>query len=263
MWWFKSKPRKHVSFLDVAPEGLFDLHLHVLPGVDDGARDMDESSAILDGLAALGFAKVAATPHFDPRIGEPSAAEQAALIAELDMKRRGASPLVVVGAETIFDDAFLKREIEGAVPGIDRQPTYLVELGFLPGGLSPGVMERLFRFQASKKQLLLAHPERIPGIQRDLDKEDVLRGAGVLLQLDVMSLTGRYGAGARRTAEQMLERRSFDLASTDLHRLDDMAMLTASLDALASRGDEQFRRLFSTNPGLVLDGKVEEIFQYA
>ena len=257
--WFRNKPKSLTTLKAHAPHGLFDLHSHVMPGVDDGARDFEEADAMLDALCTIGFEKVACTPHFDCIKGEPSVAVQSGRIARLRERRGDRKPKVTSGAESVFDDFFVRREASGGVPGIDGQSIYLVELGFLPGSVTEGMTERVFRLQAEDKQLLLAHPERVPDIQRNPENAERLRRLGMLMQLDVMSLIGRYGRTAKETALLLLEKGLIDLAATDLHRLDDTGMLISALFALLEWDDAAFERLVSVNPSLVFEGRMEEV----
>ena len=259
MRWFRAKPKKQHAFTVHAPRGIVDLHAHVLPGVDDGAKDMAEAVAMLDALQELGVVKVAATPHFDASVLQPDAAAQRTLIAALSVQRQDRPPAVTVGAEIVFDDVFLQQEAEGGVPGLGEQSIYLVEFGFLPGMVSSAMEERVFRFQASAKQLLLAHPERISDIQKDVDRVAALRRSGMLMQMDVMALVGRYGRRARDTAYEMLDRELYDVAATDLHHLEDVDMLSEAFDALVDWDVDVFNRLVSINPSRIIEGKVEEI----
>lgn len=255
MGWFRKQPLPKVSFTEDAPLGLMDLHSHVLFGLDDGARSIEESDAMLSGLASLGFVKVAATPHFDNQRAVPNVDTQLAVIAEISARRGGELPEVITGAECIFDDGFLALEAAHRVPRLGLGRTYLVELGFLPGSAPIGIENLLFKLQIEGCVLLAAHPERIPDLQRDRSRAAKIRSAGMLFQLDVMSLVGKYGRIAEHTAFDMLEGGMIDLVSTDLHRADDLRLLEKGMTALQRWDAGEFVRLFSTNPALILNGE--------
>ena len=263
MSWFRSKPKFPESFGSYAPNGLFDLHSHVLWGLDDGASDIDESVDMLDKLKRLGFVKVASTPHFNNLEETPSCEQQQTLITSLESKRGHDRPDICVGAEIIFDDIFLNKEKDGVVPGICGRPIYLVEFGFLPNSVPLGAEDLSFRFHLKDKQLILAHPERIPDLQRDAGKVEALHRSGMLFQLDVMSLAGKYGRTARQTAVRMLESGVIDVAATDLHHARDIDTLEAAISALLDMDEKLFERLFSTTPSLIYEGRLNEIVQYA
>jgi tyrosine-protein phosphatase YwqE len=150
---------------------------------------------------------------------------------------------------------FLAAEAENRVPRIGGGRTYLVELGFFPGSVPMGIENLLFKLRIQGLVLLAAHPERVTDHQRDRDRAAKIRTAGMLFQLDVMSLVGKYGRLAERFAFDMLENGMIDLASTDIHRADDLKLLEKGMTALHRWDAGEFIRLFSTNPSAVLDGR--------
>jgi protein-tyrosine phosphatase len=265
MPWLGKTSAPRSSFSEYAPSGLCDLHAHVLPGIDDGARSVDESVVMLRGLSRLGFVLVVSTPHVRFDLPAPDVARQRALISSIvkrwDAKAPGsAPPRIETGAETLFDDRFLDAEAAGRIPSVGPAGTYLVELGFAMGTVPVRVEEVAFRFQVAGKQLMLAHPERSFDLRKRPERLTTLHRGGVLLQLDLMSLIGRHGRGARETALRLLAERRYDLAATDIHREADLGDVERALRALVSRDAAEFERLLSTNPRRVLAGEPAEVF---
>jgi protein-tyrosine phosphatase len=236
----------------------FDLHSHVLPGLDDGASDFDESIAMLDGLAALGCKCVASTPHFDIAALSPDKSEQENLIAEISSRRQGRPPRVITGAEVIFGDLFLIEEEKGNVPRIGESRLYVVEFHFNQGSVPSNAEDGFFRFQVKGGALILAHPERIPDLQKDSARMRAMRNAGAFLQVDLLSLSGKYGDLAKKTALDLIEEGAVDIVSSDLHSADDLEGLGRALDQLAKWNLSDLVRLASTNPKLLLAGRAEE-----
>jgi protein-tyrosine phosphatase len=240
-------------------EGLVDLHSHVLFGVDDGARTVDESSALLEGLLGLGFESVVATPHFDNCHLSPDVESQRRIISAIDEKRQGRGPALTTGAECVFDAAFIVQEKAGCIPKIGTADVYLVEFGFYPGGVPIGVEDILLRLAAEGRTFMLAHPERLSDLQTSRGRIETLIRAGMLMQLDVMSIVGRYGRNAERVARDMLKSSLYTVAATDIHREDDLEGVQEALAALHDIDENSFVRLFSTNPGLILQGRAKEL----
>ena len=147
----------------------------------------------------------------------------------------------------------------GRIPTVGAGPAYLVELGFVPGSVPPGIEQFLFRQRVEGRVLIAAHPERTPDLQRDPGRAESLRRAGLLFQTDVMALVGRYGREATRTATALLELGAVDIIATDIHRPDDLSLVAEALDLFWDRDPSEFVRLLSTNPQLVLKGRGEEI----
>jgi tyrosine-protein phosphatase YwqE len=242
---------------------LFDVHTHLLPNVDDGAQSDDEAVAILDGLAALGFVKVAATPHFrclgPPRSGYRL---QPARVERIQEMRDHRLPEVVCGAEVVLDEHFVQAEAEGLVPAIGADPSYLVEFGFGPSSVPLGVENVIFRFQVKGKFLILAHPERTPDFQANIERLARLRNSGAIVQVDLMSLVGANGTRSQKAVYRMLEEGMVDVMATDIHAPDDLPVLAEALRSLLDWNPREFTRLLSRNPRLILEGKAGEVTRY-
>jgi protein-tyrosine phosphatase len=231
-----------------------------MPGVDDGAADMAESQRLLDGLAALGYRRLAVTPHYNPELfGAPTPDEVRSAVAAINRERGGNPPTVLTGAEIQLDDRFVEQVLAGELPGIADGPTYLVEFGHGYGTVPPGFEELLFRLQTKEIQLIIAHVERYADVQRDPRRLESLRRSGALIQVNLLSLTGKYGRGPRRTAWRLIEDGAADLVATDLHGAADLEPLGRALEELAELDAAALERLASTNPAAVLDGEPWEV----
>lgn len=256
-----SKPRRRVPVPEIAPLGLVDVHNHVLFGVDDGARSVAESLQMLDGLAQLGYTDIAVSPHFDASAAEPGLTRQVTILSAINAARPDdALPRVFPGAEIQLDERFLDPMFERLFPPISGQgSTYLVELGMHPGSVPSRLEDIVFRLTARGLTLVLAHPERMADMQRDTARLVELRRAGMLLQLDVMALEGRYGGKAQSCARGLLERRGYDLIASDIHKPDDIELLRRSLLTLYDNYRDSFERLASIVPRLLLEGRIDEL----
>ncbi len=260
-WPFK-KPKSKPSFRELAPEGLCDLHTHILPGLDDGAANMDESMTMLDRLEQLGYVSVVTTPHFVCQTLTPSVETQAGLIKEIEKRRGKQHPALSAGAEIYFDDTFMAEEEKGGLPRIGQERIYLIEFGFNPGSVPLSIEETFFRFQVRGGTLVLAHPERIPDLMRDPARLKLVSRAGALLQIDVMSLAGKYGSAAKKLALRLVEEGEADLVASDVHSSNDLPSLEHALRDLADWDEAEFRRLASSNPLRILDGRVDEVVRH-
>ncbi len=257
MGWFGKKKKKNRAVKEICPEGLYDLHAHVIPGVDDGPSEWEGCLEILKGMEALGFKRITATPHYSSLTHTPSPETIADLVSELNAKW-GRSPVVQTGAEIMFDDHFFQHEATESFPRLGPERTYLVEFGFAPGSVPVNVEEVFFKFQIKGPSLVVAHAERIPDLQRDPGRLSTLLKTGAYLQLDVMSLAGRYGREAEETAYKLLEDGLYDFAASDIHSPRDLPTLEEALSNLADWNEEEFIRLTSKNPKALHDGRLDE-----
>jgi tyrosine-protein phosphatase YwqE len=245
---------------DIAPEGLFDAHLHLLWGMDDGPSNRAGTIEILDGLHALGYVRVAATPHQNPRMFPLHGLQEIeTAIADIAGERGGIGPEIVAGSEIMFDDSFMDDLENGSLPRLGAGNAYLVEFGAHPGAIPNAFEETVFRLQTREIAIVIAHAERHYDLQQDQRRVDLLRKGGAMIQIDLMSLIGGYGRNPMKTAWRFLENGSADLVSTDLHSAAHMGEIARSLSELAEWDEAELVRLASTNPRLILAGDPWEI----
>lgn len=238
-----------------------DLHSHLIPGVDDGARTLEESLEALGRLEGEGVETLVTTPHLDASL----TLSQEALEARLDEIRIAWEALKEAAAESVPEmRIFRGHEVMLDVPHPDLSdprlhlaegPFILVEWPSLR--VPPATAPVLDRLREDGRRLILAHPERYHGLDEKLAMPGEWRDKGVLLQVNYGSLAGRYGDGPRRRARTLLERGWADLFSTDFHGRPHLSIyLRAVREAMEELGGgEQFHLLSSTNPARILRGE--------
>lgn len=212
MWPFKKK-------CSLADSGIFqgftDWHSHILPGVDDGVRTMDEALEILALYERLGVKAVWLTPHVMEDV--PNTTEHLKeRFAELQATYKGSVHLHLA-AEYMLDNLFQERLDNGdLLPLGEKKDWLLVETSYYnpPANMS-GLLERI---KAKGYYPVLAHPERY--IYMSGDDYGKLKERGVRLQLNISSLTNMYGSTIRKKAISLLQAGLYDLAGTDTHRHD-------------------------------------------
>jgi protein-tyrosine phosphatase len=194
---------------------MIDLHLHLLPGIDDGAASLDVSSGMLAEAQANGFGTLVATPHlsgvltsqFRQQVDEAFAA-----VREL------AGPFgieVLLGFEVLLTPDLPRRLAQGERVTLAGSRAILVELPFT---LWPSHTEQtLFDLQVAGYRPLLAHPERYHAVQEDPERAINAVERGAVLQITIGSLTGMFGRTARKTAEHLLESVDSVVVATDAH----------------------------------------------
>lgn len=211
MLWFKKKSLKDYGVF----EGLTDWHSHILPGVDDGVKTMEDALAILEEYERLGFKKVWLTPHIMEDY--PNKTE--------DLKRRfeelkshwKGSVEIALASENMLDNIFEDRLGKDDFLPIGSEGDHLlVETSYYT---PPYAMEEMLEGARKKGyNLILAHPERY----RYMEEKDYkkYKDEGVLFQMNILSLTGAYGETAKKKAEWLLDKDMVDFLGTDIHRLE-------------------------------------------
>lgn len=236
--------------------GFLDLHSHVLPGIDDGARDLQESIALLHGLAALGFEQVCATPHQKDGSFMPTADE----IADAFNILQGSSPLPLVpAAENYWGQVLFERMPALAFPKYgELGRAFLFEVA--PRSMPPAPMfeEQLFRLRTRGVLPVMAHPERYWALQRDHDRAGELAKTAALV-VDLGALGGAHGEAACVAARAFVESGVASAAASDVHRGEDLQEVADGLSWLRRRfSDDQVRRLLEDTPRRILAGELPE-----
>jgi protein-tyrosine phosphatase len=194
-----------------------DIHCHLLPGLDDGAADWDQSVAMAETAAADGIAAIVATPHQLDAFARNDAATVRAAAGRLQelLDRRRIAICVLPGGEVRVEPDLLRKLRDGAALTLaDRGRHVLLELPhevFLP-------LERLSaELRAEGLTGILAHPERNGGILR---RPQVLRPLvedGLLLQATAGSFLGAFGPQVQAAAESLLAEGLIHLVASDAH----------------------------------------------
>lgn len=194
-----------------------DLHLHLLPEIDDGAKSLEESLQMAKALVSLGFSQAAPSPHnrpeYRPRLECLARLEM--LQTELDAQQ---IPLRLhANSENFFLDPQLLSNLgtpEARRIGGPDGRYLLVEAPYTSP--LPSLNDIIFRMKLKGVTPVIAHPERCMEFEKR-GRAAELVNAGALLQLDVGALIGRYGRQAQKLAQQFCDDDLYAIAATDLH----------------------------------------------
>ncbi len=243
------------------PHDLADIHNHLVPGVDDGARTMGESIRHLCSLHAAGVTRLAVSPHLDARMVHESGALHERLkrlegaFNELMhvCSTRPDVPRLVFGQEILTPDPDTARKVfADERVGIAGTRYALIEFGFDLPGDPAGVVRAAI---AAGRRPIVAHPERYRRDKGRVTVEEIRswKEAGALLQVNGGSILGEYAEGIREIGLRLLAEGLVDLIATDSHA-DARPVSPADVgQALARRGlRRQARLLLSENPQRIL-----------
>lgn len=235
---------------------LVDLHLHLLPGVDDGCKTMDDTLAMARALVALGVTMAAPSPHNRPEYASREVALQRLDEVRAELAKHGIPLSLDVNAENFFlDEGLLTTLPTPESRRVGAAGRYLLVEAPYTSPL-PQLTDVLFRMQLKGVTALIAHPERCLEFERKGRAAAAVQ-AGALLQLDMGALIGRYGKSAQKLARQFLDEGLYAIAATDLHSpVGAEQWVGDSLKALQKHvGAKAFTQLTETNPTLILKGQ--------
>ncbi|MGI6119164.1 MAG: tyrosine-protein phosphatase [Desulfosporosinus sp.] len=236
---------------------MIDIHSHILPGLDDGAKNMAETLGMVRQLHEAGFTTLIATPHvFEGRdFLNPS---EILAVTEQVRKCVAAAKIpveILPGAENYIFPEMARWVQERKLLTLGNRGKYiLVELPRLE---IPRYADQVFfELQVLGITPVLAHPERYRGLNDQ--QERILEWAkkGILLQLELRSLSGYYGPQASQLAEIMLHSDLIHVVGSDSHRVSRRE--TTYLEGLQSIkkivGEPRYQELTKLNPRTLLEG---------
>lgn len=208
-----------------------DIHAHFLPGLDDGAANMDSSIQMIREMANLGYKKLICTPHVMFGHYQNSTASILACLDEL--KKRIAEEKIEINiaasAEYNFDQELMRRieQDDLLTFGNESYRFLLFELSYFNEPM--GLPELVAKIKAKGISPLLAHPERYPYFADQRHKYKELKDMGVLFQININSLSGLYPGGAADTAAWLIDQEMVEFIGSDAHRIDHVQLLRESL----------------------------------
>ncbi len=228
-----------------------DIHNHLLFGVDDGSKSIEDSVDILRDLERAGYKNVILTPHYikDSNYSSP-ALENYKRLKELKeaLKENNININLFLGNEIYIDEEILELLQRKEIYSLNGTNFLLIELPI--SGEYEGYQE-IFSFLISKGcNVILAHPERYLAFQKDYKKIDELKKMGVYLQSNIDSLIGRYGEDAEILIKRLLKDKKISFLATDIHhkKHDYNVWKKAREIALKYISEEEYELLVNINP---------------
>ena len=194
-----------------------DIHNHILPGIDDGAKTVEDSLELIKGMGELWISRFIATPHimhnYYPNTPETIKEAQIKLrdaLLENNLTDVAISP----AAEHMIDDNFENLLEEGGVMPLGKDHI-LVEMSFLQASINlDAAIEKTTK---SGYFPILAHPERYLYLKDNQKVFKSLKKRGTSLQLNLLSLGEYYGSETHKMAHALLEEKLIDFVASDLH----------------------------------------------
>lgn len=200
---------------------MIDIHSHILPNLDDGARDLEESLNLCRMAEQDGVRTIVATPHmmedhydYDPEVIVLKFAELSHFVkkARLDLE-------ILIGAEVHIRPDLVQRIMDRKVLTLNNTGRYiLLELPFQV--IPPHTKEIIFELMLKRITPIIAHPERISEAQEDPNKIYDFISQGALAQVTAQSFTGKFGSKAKKCAMRLVEHNLAHIIASDTHSID-------------------------------------------
>jgi protein-tyrosine phosphatase len=239
---------------------LIDLHSHILPGVDDGATDIEVSLAMARMAVADGIEVMACTPHFMPGLYDNQSDDIRQRISILNQRfyDEGIDLALVVGCDAHIRPDFVDCLRQGQVLTLHDSRYVLFEPSHavMPRRLD----ELLFNVSMAGFVPILTHPERFKWIENNYEVFVQLAQAGVWMQITAGSLTGRFGKRSQYWAKRMLAEGLVSILATDAHNVKSRPPLLSEAFRVAEAevGLDEATHLVVTRPGCILENLSDE-----
>ena len=230
---------------------MIDIPSHLLFGIDDGSRSIEESIYIINKLSKIGYTDIILTPHFINGSSYMSSREN-----NLELLKKLKVGLIkykvpvnlYLGNEIYIDSEIIDLFKKGIISSLNNSKYLLIELPM--SGENEIYYDVFLDLINMGYKVILAHPERYISFQKDFNKVYELKELGVLFQCNVGSILGDYGSNAKKTIKRLLKEHLISFMGTDIHhnKKDYMFVENAKKKFRKYLTDKEIEDIFENNP---------------
>ena len=236
---------------------MIDIHSHILPGLDDGPKNLDDALLMCEIARRDGIKTIVATPHNLDGSYENERALIARETAFLNkaLRQRKIDINILPGSDTRLDPRLLKMLEEGRVMTINDAGKFLL-LELSSFFVSEHVKHQLFQLRLRGVTPVISHPERNETLMEDLDALGEFIKMGALTQITAGSITGDFGRSVQKNSLRLLGSDMVHVLATDAHNASSRPpVLSRALRAISKEmGDEEARRMVLDTPQSIING---------
>lgn len=240
---------------------MIDIHSHLLFGVDDGSRTLEESVHVIKKLSEVGYTDIILTPHYINDSTYVSTREENLDVLKrlkVGLIRNNVNVNLYLGNEIYIDSEIANLLKNNIISSLNDTKHLLIELPM--SGENEIYYDIFLDLINMGYKVILAHPERYISFQKDFNKIYELKELGVLLQSNVGSVLGDYGRGAKKTIKRLLKENLITFMGTDIHH--NKEEYTFVLKAKKKMGkyltQKQINNIFENNAKVLLNDKIED-----
>ncbi len=243
---------------------MIDIHSHILCGIDDGARGIEESVLLLKKMYKLGITHILATPHYIT--GSKYVCNNYAKYEQLEnlkeyLKNENIPIHLYLGNEIFIDTAILSLLRHNEITSLNGSRYLLIELPV--SSPMQEMLELLFYLRSRDYVPIIAHPERYLYLQENHKLIEEFLKMGCLFQGNFSNIIGKYGKHAKHLFLYMLKNNQYHFLATDIHHSDDVLfknMKKIRKEIIKLITIEKFEKLTYENPLKVLKNENIEVY---
>ena len=230
---------------------MIDFHSHILPGIDDGAKNLEQSIAMVNEAKKVGFTKIISTSHYMENYYECNEKNRKELLEQVQKNVNGIE--LCLGNEIYITNNLIELLQNGQASSINGTKYVLFEFPLI-NTRPMNDKEVIYRLVENGYIPIIAHPERYPFIQENPDYLYELEEMGALFQANYGSIIGMYGLKAKKTLKILLKNNLISFFGSDAHRPEQvynkMPKIIKKLKKIIS--NEEFEEFTEINPERVL-----------
>ncbi len=237
---------------------MIDLHAHILPGLDDGAQDMDETIEMCLKAAGDGIETIVATPHmgngtFD---NHREVVLSAVAVVNNELEKRKIPVKILPGGDNYINEHLDFLIQRGEAMTVNDNGRYVM-VEFPKHIVPPHFLDWLFEMKLKNITPILTHPERHMAFQNDIDIARQWVDKGGLIQITAMSLLGEFGPDTMKSAEELLRYHLVHIIASDAHSKGRRPPVLSEAIGLASQsaGFDYIHKLVNDFPAAIIAGE--------
>lgn len=245
---------------------MIDIHSHILPGIDDGSRSMDESIEILKCAEICGVTDIIVTPHYiagSKYITNNIDKKELLSSLKKEIKKKKININLYLGNEVYVENNMLELIEKGEISTLHNTKYLLFELPL--NYEFNGVEDLIFNLRCKKIIPIIAHPERYSFLKKNPSLIQDLIDAGALFQSNIGSFLGTYGKEAKDTVMLFLKHNMITFISSDIHRRNNnFYEKIKDLKVLLKKyiSEEEINNLLCENARKILNKELIEVASY-
>ena len=208
---FKSKP----TLKELIPKEFVDIHCHILPGIDDGAKNIEESLKLISEMKKLGFSKIIFTPHTYKGLYDN---DNESITKCFNLLKSKVNDIEIhYASEYMIDSNLVKKISDRSILCISGKYV-LIEMSYI--AKPNNFYEIVFQIIHNGYTPILAHPERYRFFYDNFDEYFKMKKVGCKFQINFLSVVGFYGTDTVKIVEKLLKKSLVDFVASDIHNIE-------------------------------------------
>lgn len=217
--------KKKPKLSEIIPDGFVDIHSHILPGIDDGPSDVNESINLIKSMEKLGFKKIIGTPHTYPGLYDNTNYSIEKSFKKLSSAYKNNIQLNFASEYLITDSIITKAKNKDLLT--IKKNYVLIEMSFISAPIN--LHDIIFKLQLYGYKPILAHPERYHFMFGNFENFKKLRRIGCEFQLNLFSTVNFYGNDVAKMSEKLLKNDMIDYVGSDIHSYNQINLFDKNL----------------------------------